>query len=79
MTLIAAAIMAAAPRTFRRLRGLTGLPLRGPMPVADADLSRIDISALAKEVISVYAANLRLVRVLAARIWFPAEYFSGNR
>ncbi len=73
--LITAAIMAAAPRTLRRLRGLTSLPLRGPMPEGDADLSRVDIPRLAQEVISVYAANLRLVRALARDYEFRAIFF----
>jgi lysophospholipase L1-like esterase len=73
--LITAAIMAAAPRTLRRLRGLTGLPLRGPMPAGDADLSRIDILKLAQEVVSVYAANLRLVRLLAREYGFRPMFF----
>ena len=31
--LMAAALISAAPRTLRRLRRLTGLPLRGPLPL----------------------------------------------
>ena len=73
--LITAAIIAAAPRTFRRLRQLTGLPLRGPMPAGDADLSRIDLPRLAHEVISVYAANLSLVRLLARHYGFQPIFF----
>ena len=73
--LITAAILTAAPRTFRRLRRFTGLPLRGPMPVADADLSRVDLFRLAEEVISVYAANLRMVRLLAREYGFRPLFF----
>src|SRR5262245_24081598 len=75
VALITAAIMAAAPRTLRRLRTLTGLPLRGPMPAGDADLSRVDLLGLAEEVISVYAANLRLVRLLAREYRFYPIFF----
>src|SRR5919197_2483163 len=70
-----AAIMSAAPRTLRRLRALTGLPLRGPMPASDVDLSRVDLFRLAAEVISVYAANLRLVRLLAREYRFRPMFF----
>jgi lysophospholipase L1-like esterase len=73
--LITAAIMSAAPRTLRRLRALTGLPLRGPMPAGDVDLSRVDLFRLAAEVISVYAANLRLVRLLAREYRFRPIFF----
>jgi lysophospholipase L1-like esterase len=73
--LIVAALMAAAPRTLRRLRRVTGLPLRGPLPVNEADLSRIDIAWLAREVIAVYACNLRLVRLLAREFDFQALFF----
>ncbi len=68
--LAAAALVAAAPRTLRRLRRLTGLGLRGPLPAPDADLSCIDIPRLARDVIAVYAANLRLVRLLAREYGF---------
>jgi hypothetical protein len=73
--LILAATMAAAPRTLRRLRQLTGLPLRGPMPAAPPDLSALDLAVLAREVISVYAANLRLVRALAREYGFLPIFF----
>jgi lysophospholipase L1-like esterase len=63
--LILAALMALLPRTLRRLRSLTGLRLHGPLPQPDADLSRIDIPQFAAEVVDVYAANLRLARLLA--------------
>jgi hypothetical protein len=67
--------MAAAPRTLRRLRRLTGFRLRGPLPVNEADLSRIDVARLAREVIAAYAANLRLVRLLAREFGFQALFF----
>lgn len=73
--LAAAAVMAAAPRTLRRLRRLTGLRLAGPMPAAEADLSRIDIGRLAAAVIAAYAANLRLLRLLAREYGFRPLFF----
>jgi lysophospholipase L1-like esterase len=63
--LVAAALIAALPRTVRRLRALTGLALRGPLPERPIDLAALDIAALARQVIEVYAANLRLIRLLA--------------
>ena len=73
--LFAAAMIAAAPRTLRRLRQLTGLSLAGPVPATEADLSRVDIGALAAEVIAAYAANLRLVRLLAREYGFRPIFF----
>jgi len=73
--LIVAALMAAAPRTLRRARQLTGLPLRGPLPVGEVDLSHVDISQLAREVIAAYAGNLRLVRLLAVEYGFQPIFF----
>ncbi len=73
--LFAAAMIAAAPRTLRRLRQLTGLSLAGPVPASEADLSRVDIGALAAQVIAVYAANLRLVRLLAREYGFRPIFF----
>lgn len=73
--LIVAALIAAMPRTLRRLRRLTGLPLRGPLQLAEADLSRLDIAALARAVIAAYAENLRLVRLLAREYDFQAIFF----
>jgi len=73
--LVAAAVMAVAPRTLRRLRQLTGLGLRGPLPAAEADLSRLDIAGLAAAVIAAYAANLRLVRLLAREYGFRPIFF----
>src|SRR6266851_1006610 len=63
--LFAAALIAVLPRTVRRLRTLTGLPLLGPLPSGRVDLAAIDIAALAQRVIVAYAANVRLVRLLA--------------
>lgn len=73
--LILAALMAAAPRSLRRLRSLTGLPLRGPLPAAEVDLSRVDIPELAGEVVAVYAANLRLLRFLGREHGFKPIFF----
>ena len=73
--LIVAALMAAAPRTLRRLRRLTGLPLHGPMPAPPADLARLDIAALARKVIEVYQQNLRLIRVLGREYGFCPIFF----
>jgi lysophospholipase L1-like esterase len=73
--LFAAAMIAAAPRTLRRLRQLTGLSLAGPAPATEADLSRVDIGALAAQVIATYAANLRLVRLLAREYGFRPIFF----
>jgi lysophospholipase L1-like esterase len=60
-----AALVALMPRSLRRLRRLTGLALRGPLPIEATDLSQIDMADLARQVIDVYAANLRLARLLA--------------
>lgn len=73
--LYAAAMIAAAPRTLRRLRQLTGLSLAGPIPATELELSRVDIGALAAEVIAAYAANLRLVRLLAREYGFCPIFF----
>src|SRR6516162_800638 len=73
--LIIAALLAIAPRTLRRLRQWTGLPLRGPFPVLEADLSRVDLDRLASDVIAVYAANLRLVRLLGREYGFHPIFF----
>jgi hypothetical protein len=73
--LIAAALIGAAPRTMRRLRRLTRLPLRGPLPVEQTDLSSVDLAALARDVIAAYLANVRLVRVLASEYRFRPIFF----
>ena len=73
--LAAAALFALMPRTMRRLRRLTGLGLRGPMPAPEVDLRHLDIPRLAGEVLAVYAANLRLVRALASEFDFHPLFF----
>ena len=73
--LIAAALLSAAPRTFRRLRRLTGLPLRGPLPMEEADLSHVNLAELAREVIAAYRANVRLIRLLADGYGFRSICF----
>ncbi len=73
--LVVAAAMALAPRTLRRLRRLTGLPLRGPLPAAEADLSQVDIPGLARAVLACYRANLRLIRLLAREHDFRPIFF----
>jgi hypothetical protein len=73
--LAAAALCALVPRTLRRLRRLSGLDLRGPMPAAAVDLRRLDIPHLARAVLAVYMANLRLVRLLASEFGFRPIFF----
>jgi lysophospholipase L1-like esterase len=73
--LIVAGLMAAAPRSLRRLRQLTGLALHGPLPAPPADLSQADLTDLARDVIGVYLQNLRLVRMLAREYGFRPVFF----
>ena len=73
--LIVAALVAAAPRSLRRLRRWTGLPLRGPFPALETDLSDLDLERLASDVIAIYAANVRLVRVLGREYGFQPLFF----
>jgi lysophospholipase L1-like esterase len=73
--LIAAALISSVPRTMRRLRRVTGLPLRGPLPVEQVDLSQVDLAALAGEVIAAYLANVRLARLLAREYGFRPIFF----
>jgi hypothetical protein len=73
--LIAAALIGAAPRTLRRLRRLTGLQLRGPLPVEQADLSQVDLVELARKVIAAYVGNVRLVRLLGREYGFQPIFF----
>lgn len=73
--LIAAALISSAPRTMRRLRRLTGLRLRGPLPVEQADLSQVDLAALAREVLAAYLGNVRLARLLAREHRFEPLFF----
>jgi lysophospholipase L1-like esterase len=73
--LFVAALIMAAPRTLRRLRRLTGLALRGPLPAPEADLSRLDVRCLADDVVAGYVSNLRLVRLLAREYGFRPLFF----
>jgi lysophospholipase L1-like esterase len=73
--LFAAAVLAAFPRTVRRLRSLTGWQLRGPLGPAVVDPASIDIPALANGVAEAYAANLRLVRQMAEAYGFRPFFF----
>jgi hypothetical protein len=43
--------------------------------VEQTDLSRIDLAALAREVVAVYLANVRLVRLLAGEYGFQPIFF----
>ncbi len=70
-----AAAMTAMPRTLRRLRRLTGLDLRGPLPAPDADLAQVDLVRLAADVARCYAANLALIRLLAREHAFAVLFF----
>jgi hypothetical protein len=49
--------------------------LRGPLQSEQTDLSSVDLAELAREVVSVYLANLRLVRVLAREYGFQPLFF----
>jgi lysophospholipase L1-like esterase len=73
--LIMAALMAAMPRTVRRMRELTGLALRGPLPAGRVELGAIDLPLLGREIVDVYAANLRLIRLLAGLYGFRPMFF----
>ena len=73
--LFVAALLLAIPRTLRRLRRLTGASLRGPLPEPEADLSRTDLARLAGDVIDIYAANQRMVRLLAAEYGFRPIFY----
>jgi len=73
--LVAAALISALPRTVRRLRRLTGAELRGPFPHPAVDLLQIDPAALARDVVALYVANLRLIRSLAAEYRFRPLFF----
>ena len=73
--LFAAAALSAIPRTLRRLRQLTGASLRGPLPEPEADLSRVDLQRLADEVLDIYFANQRMVRLLAAEYRFRSIFY----
>jgi len=73
--LFVAALLSAIPRSLRRLRRITGAPLRGPLPEPEADLSGIDLRRLAGEVLDVYFANQRVVRLLAADYGFRPIFY----
>jgi len=73
--LMLAALMATVPRTLRRLRQLTGLPLSGPVAMPPVDLTQIDLGRLARDVIAVYRCNLRLARALANAYGFTPIFF----
>jgi hypothetical protein len=73
--LIAAALIGSAPRTLRRLRLLTGLPLRGALRAEQTDLSEVDLARLAGEVVTAYLGNVRLARVLAREYGFRPLFF----
>jgi lysophospholipase L1-like esterase len=73
--LFLAAVLSAIPRTLRRLRRLTGAALRGPLPESEADLSQIDLQQLASEVVDIYFANQRMVRLLAVEYGFRPIFF----
>jgi len=73
--LFAAAVLAALPRTVRRLRSLTGLRLRGPLSPAVVDLMTVDIPDLARRVVEAYATNLRLIRLMARDCGFQPLFF----
>jgi GH15 family glucan-1,4-alpha-glucosidase len=45
------------------------------MPEAEIDLSHIDLDRLAEAVVAAYAANLRLVRMLAGEFGFRPLFF----
>jgi len=49
--------------------------LRGPLPEPEADLSRVDLQQLAGEVLDIYFANRRMVRLLAAEYGFRPVFY----
>jgi len=73
--LFTAAALSAMPRTLRRLRQLTGAPLRGPLPEPEANLSGVDLRRLAGEVLDIYFANQRMVRLLATEYRFHPIFY----
>ncbi|MBV9827971.1 MAG: SGNH/GDSL hydrolase family protein [Alphaproteobacteria bacterium] len=78
--LLQGAAISLFPRTVRRLREWTGLPLRGPLPggAADldtADLAAADLASLAQQAVEAYAGNLRLVRLLGQSYGFRPIFF----
>ena len=76
LDLVRAAFAGVMPRTLRRLREWTGLDLRGPLPRSQhVPLSEEQIAPLARAVIEAYAANVRMIRVLARAYGFHALFF----
>ncbi len=67
--LLVAALIMMAPRTLRRLRQLTGLALRGPLPALEADLSCVDVPRLADDVVGRLCVKLASGAVAGSRIW----------
>ena len=73
--LIRAAFLGAMPRTLRYLRKLTGLELPGPGPrVEFARLGERDLPRLARALVAAYAANVRMIRLLARDYGFQALF-----
>ena len=76
LDLVRAAFAGVMPRTLRRLREWTGLDLRGPLPRSrHVLLSEEQLAPLARAVIEIYAANVRMIRVLACAYGFHALFF----
>ena len=76
LDLVRAAVAMVMPRTLRRLREWTGLDLRGPLPRSElVSLSEEQIAPLARAVVEVYAANVRMIRLLARAYGFEALFF----
>ena len=76
LDLVRAAFAGVMPRTLRRLRQWTGLDLRGPLPRSQhVVLSEEQLAPLARAVIEIYAANVRMIRVLARAYGFHALFF----
>jgi lysophospholipase L1-like esterase len=71
-----AALVGALPRTLRRLRRWTGMALRGSVPRPQlVPLSEAQVAPLARAVIDAYAANVRMVRLLAGAYGFRTVFF----
>ncbi|HXQ66776.1 MAG TPA: SGNH/GDSL hydrolase family protein [Alphaproteobacteria bacterium] len=76
LDLVRAAFAGVMPRTLRRLREWTGLDLRGPLPRSrHVLLSEEQLAPLARAVIEIYAANVRMIRALARAYGFHALFF----
>lgn len=73
--LLRAALAAALPRSFRRIRELTGV--EWPKTLADTarvPLAEAAIPGLARDVVAAYAANVRMARALALEYGFQAVF-----